>query len=303
MRVSSTQYHATMGAALQSANTRLEFVMQQMASGLRIQLPSNDPINSVRISRLTREEAALDQYRENIGALRSRLQQNETSLDAMTQDILNARDLMVWAADGSNSPEDAKALAQSLDALRDSLFYSGNARDQEGRYLFSGTATATPSLTRDDAALPGARYSYTGNTELQHVVVGNGVTQIANTTLPEMAELLNRLERASHELQQPGMSLSDPAVRAAVVAAIDGIDDAIDAVGTKIAAIGGRQNILDTLENNHGNVSVSNQQAMTTLGQLDYADAAVRLNGYTQAVQATQKAYAKVSALSLFDVI
>ena len=30
--------------------------------------------------------------------------------------------------------------------------------------------------------------------------------------------------------------------------------------------------------------------------ELDYGDAAVKLNGYTTAVQATQKAYAKVSA-------
>jgi len=50
-------------------------------------------------------------------------------------------------------------------------------------------------------------------------------------------------------------------------------------------------------------VSLSNQQAMVTLGQLDYGAAAVQLNGYTTAVQATQKAYAKVSALSLFDLI
>ena len=42
---------------------------------------------------------------------------------------------------------------------------------------------------------------------------------------------------------------------------------------------------------------------MLALGELDYGEAAVRLNGYTVAVQATQKAYAKVSALSLFDVL
>ncbi len=39
------------------------------------------------------------------------------------------------------------------------------------------------------------------------------------------------------------------------------------------------------------------------MGQLDYADAEVKLNGYTTALQATQKAYAQVSKLSLFDVL
>ncbi len=303
MRVSSTQYHVTMSTALQTANTRLEYVMQQMASGLRVQLPSDDPITSVRLSRLTREEAALAQYRDNIGALRSRLQQNETALGGMVSDILDARDLLVWAADGGNSAQDVAAMAGSLDALRDSLFYSANSRDQEGRYLFSGTATATPAVHYDPAAAVGARYGFTGNTASQQVVVGNGVTQTANVTLQEMADLLNRLERVSATLQTPAVDLNDPAVRADVTAAIDGIDDGIDALGSKIAALGGRQNILDTLDDNHTNVSLSNKQSMITLGELDYADAAVKLNGYVTAVQATQKAYAKVSALSLFDVL
>jgi len=292
-----------MSTALQTANKRLEYVMQQMASGARVQLPSDDPITSVRLSRLTREEAALDQYRDNIGALRSRLQQNETSLDAMLRDIVDARDLLIWAADGGNSAQDVEAMANSLDALRDSLFYSANSRDQEGRYLFSGTATGTPAVSYDPAAAVGARYVFTGNTAQQQVVVGNGVTQTANVTLQEMAELLNRLERVSVTLKTPAVDLGDPAVRADVTGAIDGIDDAIDALGSKIATLGGRQNILDTLELNHANVSLSNKQSMITLGQLDYADAAVKLNGYVTAVQATQKAYAKVSALSLFDVI
>jgi flagellar hook-associated protein 3 FlgL len=57
------------------------------------------------------------------------------------------------------------------------------------------------------------------------------------------------------------------------------------------------------MDTNHSNVSLSNQQALIDLGQLDYGDAAVKLNGYTSAVQATQKAYAQVSKLSLFDVV
>jgi flagellar hook-associated protein 3 FlgL len=89
-----------MNTALQDANSRLEGILQQMSNGLRVQKPSDDPIASVRIARLTREEAALDQYLENIGALRSRLRQNEELLDGMSRDIMQARDLMVWAADG-----------------------------------------------------------------------------------------------------------------------------------------------------------------------------------------------------------
>ncbi len=303
MRIASTQYHATMGSALQTASVAVEKLMQQMASGQRLLLPSDEPVTSVRLARLAREEAGLDQYRSNISALKSRLQQNETYLDGMTRDMMQARELMVWAADGGNSSEDVNAMAGSLQSLRDSLFYSANSRDHEGRYLFSGTAVTTPTITYDATAALGARYSFTGNSGIQKVVVGNGVTQEANVVLPEMATLLNQLDQASAVLQVPGADVNTPAVHAVVAAGLDGLDAALNSVGSRIASLGGTQNILDTMETNHANVSLSNKQALITLGQLDYGDAAVKLNAYTSALEATQKAYGKVSALSLFNVL
>jgi flagellar hook-associated protein 3 FlgL len=181
--------------------------------------------------------------------------------------------------------------------------YSANSIDQEGRYLFSGTATATAPIAFNGAAAAGTRYSFAGNTDPQRVVVGNGVTQDANVHLQEMADVLNRLDLSIDALQVPGATANDPAVRTVLVGTLNGLDTGLDAVSAKIARLGGAQTTLETLETNHANVSLSNKQAMITLGQLDYGDAAVKLNGYTTAVQATQKAYAKVSALSLFDTI
>ncbi|MFT4174954.1 MAG: flagellar hook-associated protein FlgL [Rhodocyclaceae bacterium] len=303
MRISSTQYHSTMNSALQSASARLETIMQKMATGQKLQLPSDDPVTHVRLSRLTREEASLTQYRSNIGALRVRLQQNETSLDAMSTDLQEARDLLVWALDGANGEEDVAAMSGSLKALSESLFYSANGKDQEGRYLFSGTATGTAALSYDAAQPVGSRYQFKGDTGKQMVVVGNGVTQAANVTVEELAATLNRMEGTIEALQAPGADVNDATTRAQLNATLDSIDASMGTLGAKIAGLGGMQNILETMDTNHANVSLSNQQALIDLGQLDYGDAAVKLNGYSTALQATQKAYAQVSKLSLFDIL
>lgn len=303
MRIASTQYHATMNTALQNASARLELILQKMASGQKYMLPSENPIASVRMSRLAREEATLDQYRENIAALRERLTRNEQYLDAMSADMLSARELMVWAADGSNTSADVNAMASSLQPLMDSIFFTANAQNAEGRYEFSGSATSTPTITYDPAAPVGARYTYTGNTDVQLVVVGNGVTQPANVALDEMAATLNQLDEVRAVLTAPNVSVNDPAVRAVISATMNALDGTLESISGKIATLGGSQNILTTLEENHSSVSLSNKQAALVLGQLDYADAAVKLNGYTTAVQATQRAYGAVSKLSLFDVI
>lgn len=303
MRIASTQYHATMNTALQTASARVENLLQKMASGKRYVLPSESPVTNVRMSRLMREDATLDQYLENIAAMRDRLTRNEGWLEGMISDMLSARDLLVWAANGSNTSEDVAAMAGALRPLIDSIFFTANGKDAEGRYVFSGTATGTAALTYNAAAPLGARYTFTGNTDDQLVIVASGVMLPANLSLPEIPDLLNQLERILNTLSTPGVSVNDPAVRAELNDAMRTLDDVMESVSGKIAHLGNTQNILATLESNHSNVSLSNKQAALTLGQLDYADAAVKLNGYTTAVQATQKAYAQVSKLSLFDVL
>jgi flagellar hook-associated protein 3 FlgL len=303
MRIASTQYHATMNTALQDASSHLEQIMEKMSTGQKLMLPSDDPVTNVRLSRLNREEAAISQYQDNIGALKVRLQQNETQLDSMDKDLQQSRDLMVWALDGANTPADVAAMSSSLKTLADSLYFSANSKDQEGRYLFSGTATNTPAITYNAAAPVGSRYTFTGNLGQQAVVIGNGVTQSANVTVEELAAVLNQLDGAVTTLQTPGVNVSNAATHAQLSATLDGIDTAMGSLESKISGLGGAQNTLETMSTNHSNVSLSNQQALIDLGQLDYGDAAVKLNGYTSAVQATQKAYAQVSKLSLFDIV
>jgi flagellar hook-associated protein 3 FlgL len=293
MRIASNQYHATMNSALQAANEGLSQVMQQMASGQRVLKPSDDSIATLRLARLSREEASLAQYRDNIGALQSRLQTSEVTLDSIQEDLQAARDLLVWAADGGNTSADLNAMSGSLKTLHDSLLYLANSKNAEGRYLFSGTASDQPTV---DAA-----YAFKGNTTSQQVAVGERMSVAANVTLEDMGALLKQLDALSTQLATPGVTAA--AAHGDVQAALDQVDLGINAVAGKIGQLGGRQTILATLESNHAAVSLANQQSALDLGQIDYGEAATRLNSYTLALQATQKAYAKVSALSLFDAL
>ncbi len=301
MRIATSQYHMTMSQTLAAAQARLEQVMQQMSTGQRLLLPSDDPVTTVRLSRMEREQAALAQYRDNIGALSVRLTQNETALDSSLKDMQQVRDLLVWANDGANTADDLNAMAGALVSLRDSLYYTANSRDQEGRYLFSGTLSTTATVSLDSTAAPGSRYGFAGNEEKQQVVVGNNITQSANVSLPEMAALLNRLDLAAAHLQTAGVNNNDPTVRAVLQDALRGTDQAMASVSGRIAGLGGSQNILSTLDDTHGNVGLAADQARIALSQLDYGEAAIRLTGYQTALQATQKAYVRVAQLSLFS--
>jgi flagellar hook-associated protein 3 FlgL len=292
-----------MTQSLQTNQERITYVTQQMANGNRIQLPSDDPVDSVRLSRLKREEASISQYRSNIAAVNERLTKNEGYLQNMVNDMGSGRDLLVWASDGSNTSQDLNAMVTSLVSLRDSLMYSANTVDGEGHYVFSGTVTGTAPIAYDASALPGSRYSYVGNTNDQLVVVGNGITQVGNQNVQGIEKLLNQLDQTISTLSNSTVNANDPAVRSVLKANLDGFDDAMNLIGGKVAVIGGQQNILKTIDANHENVSQSNQTAILDIGQLDVGAASIELNGYSTALQASYKAYSKIGNLSLFSAL
>jgi flagellar hook-associated protein 3 FlgL len=303
MRIATSQYQAMMTQSLAINQERITYVTQQMANGNRIQLPSDDPVDSVRLSRLKREEATLAQYRSNIAAVQERMSKNEGMLHNMVNDMGSGRDLLVWSLNGSNTSQDLNAMVTSLTALRDSLTYNANSKDQEGRYIFSGTVTGSPAIAYDAAAPVGSRYSYSGNTNDQMVVVGNGITQVGNQNVNGLEKLLNQLDASISTLSAPTVNANDPAVRATLKDNLDGFDAAMGLISGKVAVIGGQQNILKTIDANHENVSLANQTAILDIGQLDVGAAAIELNGYQTALQASYKAYSKIGTLSLFSAL
>lgn len=303
MRIATNQYSDMMNSALNAATAQMNAINLRLATGDQYTVPSQNPIASVRLSRLSREEADISQYRDTISTLKSKLSNSESYLGGISNDILSAHDLIIQAANGSNTSADAASLGNALKPLMDSMLYTSNSQDAEGHYVFSGTQTNTPAITYNAAAAVGSRYTFTGDLNQQMVTVASGVTQPGNVSLPEMATLLNQLDIAQTSITTAGVNVNTPAVHAQLDGALTGLSTTLDSISSKIADLGGQQNILTTIDTNFANVSLSNQQAAVTLGQVNYAAAYTELNGYTVAVQAAQKAYAQVSKLTLFSVV
>lgn len=298
MRIATTQYQATLGRSLELNQTMASRISQQMSTGKAILVPSDDPVTNVRISRLLREESIVGQYRENIASVKIRLTKNESYMSGMVGDLGAAHDLLVWAADGSNTPDDLKSMVGSLEALRDSILYNANTRDQEGKYIFAGTDVTTKPIEFD-----GTTYSYAANTGEQKVVVGNGITQTVNVDVSGVETVLNDLNTAIEALRNTTTDSSHDPLKSVLSNTMASVESAQEALAAKIAKFGGAQNVLTTLDGNHANVSLSNKTAINDLAQLDYGVASTELAGYNMALQASYQSYSKISNLSLFNVL
>ncbi|MBM7059120.1 flagellar hook-associated protein FlgL [Pseudomonas sp. UL073] len=304
MRITNAQITAMMHNSMNSNSAELGKLMQQMATGQRMMLPSDDPIASVRVLRVQREEASLTQYRSNIANVSSSLSTQEANLQSMSDSMLNVRDLLLWAANGTNASEDLSAMAGELENIEKTILSFANVRDEEGRYLFSGTLSDTPALTYDGVS---GTYTATGNDKHRQAAVANGVLVDENVTVSEVfgpgVDMLNRLHGLVATLKDPALNVGDPAVRQQIVDTLDSLDASHGGVLGAITELGGRQNTLTLLTNSNDEVSLVNQKISGELSQLDYAGATIDLNNYQLALQATQKTYLKINDLSLFSLL
>ncbi|MGM3389705.1 flagellar hook-associated protein FlgL [Stutzerimonas stutzeri] len=304
MRISNAQITAMMHGSLNVSSEKLGKLMQQMATGERMLLPSDDPISAVRVLRIQREEATLSQYRTNIANVSGNLSKQESNLKAASDTMLNVRDLLLWAANGSNTSEDLAAIANELGNLEKTILSFANVRDEEGRYLFSGTLSDRPAITFDEAS---QTYALTGNDQYRQAAVANGVLVEENVTAAQVfgggIALLNELNALVTRLADPALDASDPAVQASVTATLNSLDATHGELLGAVSELGGRQNTLTLLSSSNEDVSLVNQKIEGELSQLDYATASIDLNNYQLSLQATQKTYLKINGLSLFGML
>ncbi|WP_275629930.1 flagellar hook-associated protein FlgL [Pseudomonas sp. 273] len=304
MRITNSQSTAILLDSMNRNTEKMSQLMQQMSSSNRIQHPSDDPIAAVRILRIQRSEASLAQYGSNIAGVSSNLSIQETNLQSTSDTLLDIRDLLLWAANGSNAKEQLGAMAGELSNLEKTLVSYLNVKDEEGRYLFSGTLTDQPAVTYDAAS---GTYSASGNDKTRQAVVANGVMVDENVAIRPLfgngMDLLNGLHALVARLQDPALDSSDPAIQQSIAATIDQLDDSHGKLLAAITDLGGRQNTLTLLDNSNQDISLVNQKVEGDLSALDYGKASIDLGNYKLALQATQKTYLTVNGLSLFSLL
>ena len=305
MRITQAQMNAIMHSSLGQNAAATGKLMQQMATGERIIVPSDDPIASVRLLRIAREEANLTQYQSNIKALSGRLSAAEANLQAGSDTLLEMRDLLLWAANrGANSDEDLGSMAAELLTLEETFVSYLNVRDEEGRYYFSGTRTQNQAVTFNPVA---GTYALTGSPDYRKVAVSNAVFIEDNVTADRVLGVdpvtrepvfLNQLHTLANQ-----MLTTPAAITTEIGDAIGSLDKVLASLSGQITELGGRQNTLALLKDSQADVSLVNQKIEGELMSLDYAKASLDLSNYQVALQATQKSYLKLHSLNLFDLM
>ena len=148
MRVSTQAFFQNSVATLQRLQRELGEIQEQVATGRRIQRPSDDPVGSARALNLRQSLEGIEQYQRNAGLAENRLRLEEETLTGVTDLLQRARELTLQAANGTQTQETRTFIATELRQGLDQLLALANTRDASDEYLFGGYQTGTQPFTR-----------------------------------------------------------------------------------------------------------------------------------------------------------
>ncbi|MFM5752091.1 lateral flagellar hook-associated protein LfgL [Aeromonas veronii] len=302
MRISTNQIQLSMLDNLQHGFGEYARLDRQISTQKRILQPSDDPVGSVQLLGLQKEQVAMAQYQKNIANAKSQLSQGELQFETMTNMLMRLRELTQTAATGSLSDADRKAVASEVAIIKDGLLDLANARNESGSSLFTGSKVDQTALVKvtDPKAADFGSYKYNGDGLIRDVSIANGVTVGLNQTADQLFlqpdDFFKRL---------------DSMVTAINAAAPDSVDQARamlgrsqtlqDSISQAVSTIGARINLLDQIDESHAEKGVYSKEVSNQIESLDYAEAATRQAHVLMALQVQQQAFAKVNGLSLFN--
>ena len=139
----------------------------QMTTGRRYIRPSDNPIESSKINRLTDYLATLDKFEANINTARSRLDFVETTTNNLISNMQRVSELTTQALNGTLSDNDRASVALEIETLLEGLVRLANSTDETGEYLFSGFKTQVKPYVRQ-----GDQYIYQGDQGVKQLNIG-----------------------------------------------------------------------------------------------------------------------------------
>lgn len=150
----SFQYLTDLNRALVKQNKMAE----QLSTGRTLNRASDDPI---RISRSLRFHSALaqnDKYLSNYGDASTWMQNSDVALQTMSSVVIRIKELVVQAANDSNTNQEREAMGQEINTLVDTLVDAANAKVGD-RYLFGGQSDRNQPYARN----PDGNVSFAGD--------------------------------------------------------------------------------------------------------------------------------------------
>ena len=136
-RVSNLLRSGMAQSSISRGQQRLLEVQNQLTTGLRLNLPSDDPGDSAIVMQLQKTLEGRKAYLDNISAAKTQLSHTDTQLDTLSGLLREAQQIASANVGTDVTPDQRRSAAAMVDALyRHSLSVANTS--YQGVYIFAG---------------------------------------------------------------------------------------------------------------------------------------------------------------------
>lgn len=297
MQNMSSQYLTDLNRALAKQSK----MQEQMSSGRKINRASDDPIGISRSIALRNSYAKNSLYLSNSKQAQSLMKSTDSALQDISSALTKAKELIIEAANDTNTPEDRKTFGIELEHIIDTIVAAGNT-DVAGRYLFAG---------QDDGQQPFIRsangeVSFVGdNNSVSIRLQSGGVSPNQDSINVTCAEAFGANLELFTDLSNIAKSLKDGSATGPWLSntALGQIDSAHSRVLQADTALGARMASYQMTSNLLEEKDTTIQQDISDVEDVDLAKVISEYQLWTTVYDATLKVGSKVLPMTLANFI
>lgn len=289
---------------IQTANSRLQDVNVQMSTGNQITKPSDDPSNTVRALQLRGDVKRNEQFTKNANDAIGWMSTSDSAYAQIVSVAQKARTLVVQGLNvGSSSASSNNAIADQIDALRDSVLSLSNST-YNGRPVFGGTTTASAAYVKDPTT---GVVVFTGNTDVVNRQVGDKTVVPINQSGPAVfgapstspstpgSDIFVTLDNISKALRNSPSTLASTD--------LDAIDNAVKTISSAQAQEGAAYNRVTTTQTAASKNTLALTSQLSGIQDIDLAAQAVAVSTAQVTYQAALQTTAAIRQTSLLDFL
>lgn len=144
-RVTQSMLSSNMLRNLNTSFAKMSKYQDMINSGMKISRASDDPVVAVKGMQYRVQLDKVDQYQRNINEAESWLDTTDTALDQVGNTLNRVKELIVQAANDTNTPDEREKIQKEIDQIRFQVRDVANTQ-LGGKFIFSGTKTQTPTF-------------------------------------------------------------------------------------------------------------------------------------------------------------
>lgn len=281
--------------------TNMDKYQRQLATGRKINLPSDNPAGLVKSLRLRTNLVEGEQYLANINEGINFMETTDAALDNLTAIMQRIRELAVNAANGTNDDSARKAIADEIKELTDQITIVANT-SYGSKYIFAGTnVTQQPCQEDSDPDT----FKWTGNNEALQLEIGVGVKLTINLTDSSMNNFFvgNGTDPGVIDFCRELVNDIEAGNLDAVNAALTTADKFIDNLLTARSTIGAKVNRLELQQSRLDSTQISYTSLLSQNEDADIAEVIMNLKMQESVYRASLAAGARIIQPSLVDFL